>query len=87
MPVGPGRKLAVHAAHPQRHRPAFFGDLHGRHERRLALRPSSAFASSGFAPQVGIVHLHDVAQPAALGSFITCISLCFSDQAVLVTPN
>ena len=74
MPVGPGRNLLLaepfHAAHPQRHRPAFFGDLHGRHERRLALRPSSAFASSGFAPQVGIVHLHDVAQPAALVPFL-----------------
>ena len=88
MPVGPGRNLLLaepfHAAHPQRHRPAFFGDLHGRHQRRLALRPSSAFASSGFAPQVGIVHLHDVAQPAALVPFLHHLhQLCFSDQAVL----
>ena len=66
MPVCPGRNLllaeAFHAAHPQRYRPTFFGHLHGRDERRLALRPSPAFASLGLAPQVGVVHLHDVAQ-------------------------
>ena len=34
-------------SHPQRHRPAFFGDLHGRHKRRLALRPSRASRLGG----------------------------------------
>ena len=70
-------------AHP--HRPALAIEFHGGQERRLARRASPAFATVAFSAPVRIIELHPAAPKGRVSSrsFITCINLCLTFQAVL----
>ena len=66
--LGPGSDLPVlkraEAAQVLPHRPPLMIELHRSNERRLARRPSSAFASVAFPAPVRTIELHPAAQRA-----------------------